>query len=194
MPIPAEGSLGPCARWPTPAMAPTTTPWTRRHDRCCLPSAAIPLPPPRRSPPPQLAYGRPSIRRPSSPQPDRAPPTITFRERIPGPAGVCPGRSRQRIVAGQESQNLANGALPACGLWQREVRLDLVAVTAAVLLLDDVPGLGQVSDNAVGAALGDVEPGRDIAEADARVLCDAQQDSGVVGQEGPARGRQLSDR
>jgi hypothetical protein len=33
------------------------------------------------------------------------------------------------------------------------VCLDLVVVAAAVLLLDDVAGLGQVGDDAVGAAL-----------------------------------------
>src|ERR1700734_2330370 len=122
----------------------------------------------------------------------KAPPAVTSEIRYPARPGCGPGRSRRRVVPGEESQNLAHGALPACGLWQREMRLDLVAVAAAVLLLDDVPGLGQVSDNAVGAALGDVEPGRYIAQADARVLCDAHQDSGVVGQERPARGRQLS--
>src|ERR1700684_1725548 len=122
----------------------------------------------------------------------KAPPPPPSEIRYPARPGCGPGRSRRRVVAGEERANLPHGPLPGCGLWRPEGRLDLVAVAAAVLLLDDVPGLGQVSDNAVGAALGDVEPGRDIAEADARVLCDAQQDSGVVGQEGPARGRQLS--
>jgi len=78
------------------------------------------------------------------------------------------------------------------GFWQREVRLDLVAVAAAVLLLDDVAGPGQVGDDAVGAALGDVELGRDVARADPRVVRDAQQDPGVAGQERPACGGHLS--
>ena len=34
--------------------------------------------------------------------------------------------------------------------------LDLVAVAAAVLVLDDVPGLSEIGDDAVGGALGDV--------------------------------------
>jgi hypothetical protein len=67
------------------------------------------------------------------------------------------------------------------------VGLDLVAVAAAVFLLDDVPGCDQVGHDAVGAALGDVQAGRDIAQPGARVAGDAQQDPGVIGQEAPAR-------
>jgi hypothetical protein len=43
-----------------------------------------------------------------------------------------------------------------------------VAVAAAVLLLDDVAGLGQVGDDAVGAALGDAQAGRDVAQPRSR--------------------------
>src|SRR5207248_5133513 len=69
--------------------------------------------------------------------------------------------------------------------WQRQVRLDLVAVAAAVLLLHEVPGLSQISDDAVGAALGDAHPGSDVAQSHAGVVGDAQQHPGVVGQEAP---------
>ena len=61
----------------------------------------------------------------------------------------------------------------AGGFGQGQVRLDLVAVTAAVLLLDEVAGCGQVGDDAVGAALGDVDAGGDVAQAHARVVGDA---------------------
>ena len=44
---------------------------------------------------------------------------------------------------------------PAVGLGGQEVSLDLAAVAAAVLVLGDVPGLGEISDDAVGGALGD---------------------------------------
>jgi hypothetical protein len=54
-----------------------------------------------------------------------------------------------------------------------------------ILLLDEVAGCGQVGDDAVGAALGDVQAGGDVAQAHARVVGDAQQNSGVVGQEAP---------
>jgi hypothetical protein len=54
--------------------------------------------------------------------------------------------------------------LLAGGFWQREVRLDLVEVAAAVFLFDDVAGCGQVGDDDVGAAFGDAEAGRAAAQ------------------------------
>src|SRR5260370_18018523 len=72
-------------------------------------------------------------------------------------------RSRPCVGSGQEGQDLAAGAFPPGGLWQRQVRLDLVAVAAAVFLLDDVAGLGPAGDDAAGAALGDAPAGRDVA-------------------------------
>ncbi len=48
-------------------------------------------------------------------------------------------------------RGVADGTLSAGGFGQRQVCLDLVAVAAAVLLLDDVAGLGKVGDNAISA-------------------------------------------
>src|SRR5947208_7922466 len=48
------------------------------------------------------------------------------------------------------------------------LRLDLVAVAAAVFLLDHVAGSGQAGDDAAGAALGDAQAGRDVAQLRAR--------------------------
>jgi hypothetical protein len=67
------------------------------------------------------------------------------------------------------------------------VGLDPVAVATAVLLPDHVTGLGEIGDDAGGAALGDAQAGRDITQCGALVSCDAQQHPGVVGQEAPAR-------
>jgi hypothetical protein len=67
------------------------------------------------------------------------------------------------------------------------VGLDPVAVAAAVFVLDDVSGLGEVGEDAVGGALGDACSGRDVAQPYARVVGDAQQDPGVVGEEAPVR-------
>ena len=44
---------------------------------------------------------------------------------------------------------------------QRKVVLDVVAVAATVLLLHHVAGFGEVHDDAVRGALGDVERGGD---------------------------------
>jgi len=45
-----------------------------------------------------------------------------------------------RSVAREEGQDFADGRFLAGSLRQRQVRLDLVAVAAAVFLLDHVPG------------------------------------------------------
>src|SRR5690349_25016040 len=67
------------------------------------------------------------------------------------------------------------------------MRLDVIPVAAAVLLLDHVPGLDQVRDDAEGAPLGDVQAVRDIAQTHSGVAGDQQQNPGMGGQEGPAR-------
>src|SRR5690242_15340201 len=59
--------------------------------------------------------------------------------RIPGCDRIG---TASHVRSGQDGQDLADGAFPAYGLWQREVRLNVVVVAAAVLLLDHVPGLG----------------------------------------------------
>src|SRR5882757_8511438 len=56
-----------------------------------------------------------------------------------------PGQLLPRAGARKEGQDLADGGFLAGGFRQREVRLDLVAVAAAVFLLDDVSGCGQVT-------------------------------------------------
>jgi hypothetical protein len=71
--------------------------------------------------------------------------------------------------------------LPVWG--ERQGGLDPVAVAAAIFVLDDVPGPDEIGDDAVGGALGDARPGRDVAQPHARVVGDAQQHPGVVGQE-----------
>src|SRR6202453_5244243 len=100
---------------------------------------------------------------------------------------ICPNGPRVGLCAGQQVQHLADGAFPPVWFWQREMGLDVVAVAAAVFLLDDVAGPGQVGDDAEGAAFADVQGGRDVAQAYARVMSDAEENPGVRGQEGPAR-------
>ena len=58
------------------------------------------------------------------------------------------------------------------------MRLDLVAAAAAVFVLDDVPGGGQVGDDAVGGAPGDAQGASDVPQSRARLAGDAQQDPG----------------
>ena len=64
--------------------------------------------------------------------------------------------------AGEESEDFADGRLPAGGLRQRHVGLDLIAVAAAVFVLHHVASFGEIGDDAVGAALGDAQAVRDV--------------------------------
>jgi MmyB-like transcription regulator ligand binding domain len=85
-----------------------------------------------------------------------------------GPAALTEFRPRCLCGSGcrsvhEELKHFADGSLLANASEQREVFLDAVAVATAVLLLEDVAGLGEVGDEAEGAALGDVERRRDIA-------------------------------
>ena len=73
------------------------------------------------------------------------------------------GQLQSRAGAREEGQDFADGGFLAGGFGPREMRLDLAAVAAAVVLLDHVAGSGQASDDAAGAALGDARAGRDVA-------------------------------
>ena len=119
--------------------------------------------------------------------------------RLPGSCqGACMHAQLRWPQAGPVPVSCSLASAPArrartslmAGSWlgrfgQRQVRLDLVAVAAAVFLLHHVAGFGQVGDDAAGAALGDVHAGRDVAQPHARVVGDAQQHSGVAGKETP---------
>ena len=57
-------------------------------------------------------------------------------------AAADPQKADADAVANQDGQDVADG-----GFRRRQVRPNLVAVTAAVLVFDDIPGRGQVSDD-----------------------------------------------
>ena len=80
----------------------------------------------------------------------------------------------------EQGEDLADGGSPGAGLGHRQAGLDPVAVAAAVLLPDHVAGLGEIGDDAVGAALGDAQAGRDVTQPRARVVREAQQHPGVL--------------
>ena len=64
--------------------------------------------------------------------------------------------------------------------------VDCVVVAASVSLARDVAGVGELDHDPVRGALGDPDPLADVAQADARVACDAHQHLSVIGQERPA--------
>ena len=68
---------------------------------------------------------------------------------------------------------------------KRQMALHLVAVSTTLSLLEDVAGFGEIGDDGVRVSLGDAEVGRDVAEANFRIVGDAEQRSAVVGEEAP---------
>ena len=67
-----------------------------------------------------------------------------------------------------------------------KLRLDLVVVAAALSLAEHVALVDQLGDDLVGTTLGDSDSCGDVTQADARVVGDAEEDMGVVGEEVPA--------
>ena len=63
--------------------------------------------------------------------------------------------------------------------------LDLVAVASAVLLLDHVATFRQIGHDAVRPSFGDAQRRGDVPQTDPRVVGDAHQHAGMVGQEAP---------
>jgi hypothetical protein len=80
---------------------------------------------------------------------------------------------RGLALASEEVEQLADGGLLAGRPGQREAGLNLVAVAAACSLLGRVARLGEVGDDGAGAALGDAQGGRDVAQSCPRVAGDA---------------------
>ena len=68
---------------------------------------------------------------------------------------------------------------------QRHVKLNPVAIATAVLVLQDVASGGEVGDNARSVSLGDAQDSSDVANSHAWIVCDADKDTGVVGEETP---------
>src|SRR5438876_12078870 len=105
------------------------------------------------------------------------------------PAALTACYCGRRVVSAgtrEQGNDFADGLLAAGGLWQWQVRLDLVAVAAAVLVLCDVARCGQIGHDAVRAAFGDGRPGRNVTQPQARVACEEQQHPAVTAQEAPA--------
>ena len=92
-----------------------------------------------------------------------------------------------RLGVDEDVEHLADRAFLGDGFWESKMRLDLVAVAAAVLVLDHVATSGEVADDAVGPALGDVQRRGDVAQAHPGIVGDAHEDPCVVGEEAPFR-------
>ena len=98
--------------------------------------------------------------------------------------GRFPGRR-----ADQDLEQIAHLALLDEGMAQWTPRHDLVAVSSALSLAQHVALLNQLGQDPVGGTLRDADRCGNVAQADARVMSDADEDVGVVGQKVPAPGR-----
>jgi hypothetical protein len=74
-------------------------------------------------------------------------------------------------------------------MTEGKLGLDLVAVPSALPLAQHVALLDQLRDDPVGRPLGDPDRGRDVAQANARVIGHAGKNVGVVGEKVPTAGR-----
>jgi hypothetical protein len=82
-------------------------------------------------------------------------------------------------------QQLTHLTLTDKRMAKGQLGLDLVAVAAPMPLAQNVALLDQLGEDFVGAALGDANRSRNIAQSDAGILSDAEQNVGVVGEEVP---------
>jgi hypothetical protein len=69
---------------------------------------------------------------------------------------------------------------------QGKLRLDLVAVPAAMSLAEHIALVDQLGEDLVSTPLRDPDSSGDIAQPDTGVMGDAEEDVGVVGEEVPA--------
>jgi hypothetical protein len=107
--------------------------------------------------------------------------TIEMRE-----AGSPSSPVRLRAAGVREQcQQITDRPLSAGGFWQGQMGLDAVAIAAAVLVLDDVAGFGEVSDDGKGPALGDAQCCGDVTQAYPGIVGDAGERPGVTAEEAP---------
>ena len=95
---------------------------------------------------------------------------------------ISEGEGARSIEHGEE---VAHRVLRFDGVPEWSVDLDGVEVPATLSTSVEVAGLDQVRDDGLSRSLGDAYGGGDVASPDARVPIDADEDVGMVAQEGP---------
>src|SRR5205085_791756 len=98
---------------------------------------------------------------------------------------ACPGVPRS--ASGEKLEELADPSRAGERIGDRTVGLDRVVAAAGTAFARDEAGGGEVADDAVDGALGDPDRLAELAQPDPRVLRDAEQHQGVVGEKRPAR-------
>ena len=106
---------------------------------------------------------------------------ITVSLSAPDPGFARSSRPRER-------EQLAHATVLLDGVTERKVAVDFIGGPPALALAREVARILELREDALHGPLGDAHRRGEIADARRRVLCDAEQDVGVVGEEGP-RGR-----
>jgi hypothetical protein len=91
-------------------------------------------------------------------------------------------------LSGEDGQKVPDLLLAGERVGEGQVGLDRVVVAAAVAGTRDVAGGGELDHDPVRGAFCDPDRLADLAQADARVMRDAEQHLGVVGEKRPCRG------
>ncbi len=85
------------------------------------------------------------------------------------------------VCRSQDCEELADALLASDRVGEREVDVDRVVVAPPVSLTGDVAGGSQLRDDAVSGPFGNAETLADVAQADARIVRDANENPGMVG-------------
>ena len=86
---------------------------------------------------------------------------------------------------GKEPEDFTDRSLARRRLPNGPLVLDAIAVPTAVAFLHDVPGLGEVANDAERRSFRDLERCGDVTQPDAGVVGDTEQRTGMVRQEAP---------
>src|SRR4051812_35706789 len=93
--------------------------------------------------------------------------------------------SRRWNVNPKDPEEVADPLLARERVRQRKVRLDRVVVASASSSTRDIARLLELSDDPMRRSFGDPDALPDLAQADARIVRDAQEHLGMVGEKSP---------
>jgi hypothetical protein len=117
--------------------------------------------------------------------------------------------SRQGIAASESAhRETAVGALPVLSaedqikehayvevrgyrVAERSIRVQLVMIAAALALAREVASFFEIGDDTLHGSLGDPDSGCDFTQPNLRLLCDANQNVGVIAQKRPVKIRRV---
>jgi hypothetical protein len=105
----------------------------------------------------------------------------------PDSSSAASFRSVGDVRIDQNFQHLTDRSFSTDGISEGQIGLDGVPVTTALFVLDDVAGCNQVGNDSERAAFGDADRRGDVAQTHSRIVGDADEDSGMVGEEAPLR-------